>query len=43
MARDIRDDNIDVLYSKISPNNVLINLRDIDINFNIKNIQVNIT
>ena len=42
-ARDIRDDNIDVLYSKMLPNNVLTNLGDIDINFNIKNIQVNIT
>ena len=37
-ARDIRDDNIDVLYSKMSPNNVLTNLGDIDIDFNIENI-----
>ena len=42
-ARDTRNDNIDVLYSKMLPNNILTNLGDIDINFNIKNIQVNIT
>jgi hypothetical protein len=39
-ARDTRDDNIDVLYSKMSPNNVLTNLGDMDIDFNIENIQI---
>jgi hypothetical protein len=37
-ARDTRDDNIDVLYSKMLPNDVLTNLGDIDIDFDIENI-----
>ena len=39
---DVRDDNIDVLYSKMSPE-ALTNISDMDIDFNIDNIQVNIT
>jgi len=42
LARDIRDDNINVLYSNISPDD-LNSLGDMEIDFNIENIQVNIT
>jgi len=41
-ARDIRDDNIDVLYSNMSPD-ALTSLGDMEIDFDIENIQVNIT
>jgi len=41
-ARDIRDDNINVLYSNMSPD-ALTSLGDMEIDFDIENIQVNIT